>query len=41
MTAADVIMLILLSCVVLFNSAIFLSVVCIMGKIVWDFLNDR
>ena len=41
MTAADVIMLILLSCVVLFLSAICLSVVCVMGKLVWDFLNDR
>lgn len=41
MTAADVIMFLLLSCVVLFLMAVCLSVVCVMGKLVWDFLNDR
>ena len=41
MTAADVIMLIFLSCVVLFIGTICLSVVCVMGKLVWDVLNDR
>lgn len=41
MTAADVIMLLLSSCVVLFLMAICLSVVCVVGKLVWDFLNDR
>lgn len=41
MTAADVIMLIFLSCVVLFIGTICLSVVCVMSKLVWDFLNDR
>ena len=41
MTAAGVIMLIFLSCVVLFIATICLSVVCVMGKLVWDLLNDR
>ena len=41
MTAADIIMLILLSCVAIFIAAVCLSVVCVMGKLVWDFLNDR
>lgn len=41
MTAADVIMLIFLSCVVLFIGTICISVVCVMSKLVWDLLNDR
>lgn len=41
MTSADIIVLILLSCVVLFHMAVCLSVVCVIGKLVWDFLNDR